>query len=172
MNDRLRDRLRSWAAIPLRLALGFGLLYHGYPKLFTAEGSESFAGMLTGIGMPAPGVTAYLVGGFEFFGGILLLLGVAVRTVSALGVVEMLVAAFTVHLPAGYDFLNITGVTELGQPQFGLPGYEVNVLYIAGFLSLLLLGAGPLSLPSVGGETTTTSDRSFEVPEREPTHVG
>jgi putative oxidoreductase len=31
-------------------------------------------------------------------------------------------------------------------PQFGPPGYEVNLLYIAGLLSLILGGAGALSI--------------------------
>ncbi|MBI4545043.1 MAG: hypothetical protein HY703_07610 [Gemmatimonadetes bacterium] len=34
-------------------------------------------------------------------------------------------------------------------PQFGLPGFEVNLLYIAGLLALLLAGAGTLSLDSL-----------------------
>jgi putative oxidoreductase len=31
-------------------------------------------------------------------------------------------------------------------PQFGPPGYEINLLYIAGLLALILGGAGPLSI--------------------------
>jgi putative oxidoreductase len=31
-------------------------------------------------------------------------------------------------------------------PQFGPPGYEVNLLYIAGLLALILGGAGRLSI--------------------------
>ena len=149
MRSTWRARFQSVAPIPLRLVLGFGFLVHGYPKLFTAEGNEGLVGMLTGIGMPAPGLSAYLVGAFEFFGGILLILGVGVRVISALGVVEMLVAAVLVHWPAGFDFMNVTGTTETGAMQFGLPGYEVNLLYVAGFLSLLVSGAGTLALPSV-----------------------
>ena len=51
----------------------------------------------------------------------------------------MLVALFKVHLAAGFSFMNITGMTDTG-PQFGMPGYEVNVLYIAGLTALVLLG--------------------------------
>ena len=149
MKSTWQDRLRFFAPVPLRLMLGFGFLVHGYPKLFTAEGNEGFVGMLAGIGVPAPGLNSYLIGAFEFFGGILLILGVGVRVISALGVIEMLVAAVTVHWPAGFNFLNVTGTTETGAMQFGLPGYEVSLLYVAGFLSLLLSGAGVLSLPSV-----------------------
>jgi putative oxidoreductase len=36
--------------------------------------------------------------------------------------------------------------TQGGSPQFGPPGYEVNLLYIAGLLVLILGGAGPFSI--------------------------
>lgn len=147
MSSALQTRLRSFAPIPLRLLLGLAFIYHGYPKVFTAAGHDSFAGMLTGIGIPLSGLAAYLIGAFELFGGMLLVLGVGVRAVAALGVVEMVVAAVTVHMPAGFNFLNVTGTTPDGGLEFGMPGYEVNVLYIAGFLSLLISGAGRFSLP-------------------------
>lgn len=144
-----KNRLQSFAPVPLRWMIGAAFLIHGYPKLFTAEGNQAFVGMLAGIGVPVAGLTAYLIGAFEFFGGILLILGVGVRTVSLLGIIEMLVAAALVHLPAGFNFIHVTGTTDAGAPQFGLPGFEVNLLYLAGFLSLLISGAGRLGLPSV-----------------------
>lgn len=152
------DRLGRFAPIPLRLMLGFGFAVHGYPKLFTAQGHESFVGMLGGLGIPAPEVTSYLVGGLEFFGGIALILGVWVAAVSALAAVEMLVAAFLVHLPAGFDFMNITGTGAQG-PEFGMPGYEVPLLYFAGFVSLVLSGAGALSVTGAGAARPATTVR-------------
>src|SRR5262245_34881806 len=46
-------------------------------------------------------------------------------------IVMMLVAMFTVHLRYGFSAINTIGLTADG-PQFGPPGYEVNLLYIAG----------------------------------------
>jgi putative oxidoreductase len=129
----------------LRLVLGFGFVYHGFPKLFSAEERAGFVGMLEGIGVPAPGVTSWLVGIVEFGGGLMLLAGAFVAVVAVLGIADMAVAALTVHLPSGFNFLNMTGMTEAG-PEFGMPGYEVNLLYIAGFLALLLGGAGAASV--------------------------
>ena len=57
----------------------------------------------------------------------------------------MLVAMFTVHLRFGFSAVNTIGLTADG-PQFGPPGYEVNLIYIAGLLALILGGAGPLSI--------------------------
>jgi putative oxidoreductase len=65
--------------------------------------------------------------------------------VSAPLIVLMLVALFTVHLRYGFSAINTIGLTADG-PQFGPPGYEVNLLYIAGLLALILRGAGPFSI--------------------------
>jgi len=138
------DRGWDFASIPLRLVLGFGFAYHGFPKLFSAAQHEGFVGMLQGIGVPLPGVMAWVVGFVEFFGGLALILGAFVTIVSILGIINMLVALFTVHMQHGFNFINMT-MTEQG-PSFGMPGFEVNLLYIAGFLALAMAGAGALSV--------------------------
>src|SRR5262245_38813288 len=57
----------------------------------------------------------------------------------------MLVAMFTVHLRHGFSAINTIGLTADG-PQFGPPGYAVNLLYIAGLIALILGGAGAFSI--------------------------
>ncbi len=138
----------KWASLPLRLVLGMGFAYHGFPKLFSSEGHAGFVGMLQNIGVPAPGLMSWVVGLVEFVGGLALIAGAFVAIVSILGILNMLVALFTVHLPNGFNFMNIIGTTASG-PSFGMPGYEVNLLYIAGFLALFLAGAGTLSLDTL-----------------------
>ena len=135
----------SWAPLPLRLIIGIGMMYHGWPKLFDAQQHAGFAGNLQALGFPAPGALAWLVGLLEVFGGLALILGAFVTILSVLFIIEMLVAMFTVHLPAGFSFMHITGMSPQG-PTFGLPGYEVNLLYIAGLLSLIFSGAGAYSV--------------------------
>lgn len=139
-----RRKLYEWGPVPLRLALGIGFVVHGYPKLFTADGHQQFLGTLTSLGVPLPGLGSWVLGGLEFFGGLALIAGLLVLPISLLLIVQMLVALFAVHLPHGFSFIQITGMTESG-PQFGMPGYEVNLLYIAGLASLALTGAGALS---------------------------
>ncbi|MEZ4421943.1 MAG: DoxX family protein [Gemmatimonadota bacterium] len=136
---------RPWAPLPLRVMLGAGLLYHGVPKLFSAEGHVAFVGMLAGLGVPAPDLSAWVIGAVETFGGVSLLLGGLVGLFATLNILVQLAAMFLVHLPHGFNFLNITGMTEAG-PQFGMPGYEVNLLYVAGLLTLVLGGPGALAL--------------------------
>ncbi len=145
----------EWAPIPLRLVLGFGFMYHGFPKLFDAEERQGTIGMFEGMGIPAPEASVWLVGIVEFFGGLALILGAFVVIVAALGVIDMLVAMFVVHLPSGFNFMNITDMGPEG-PEFGMPGYEVNLLYVAGFLALMLGGAGILSIDQARAAPRTT----------------
>jgi putative oxidoreductase len=144
----------SWAVLPLRLMLGVGMMIHGFPKLFSPGGHDQFEQSLVGIGVPAPGIAAWLVGGLELFGGALVILGALTRLLSALFIVEMLVAASTVHLPNGFNTINITGMGPDG-PIFGMPGYELNLLYIAGFAALLISGAGQYSVDAALHRSTT-----------------
>ena len=141
----LTSALAAWGPLPLRLMLGFGFLYHGVPKVFTAEGHESFVQLLSGSGVPWPTFTAWAVGLLEVLGGAALFLGAFTWIVAILLIAEMIVAIVLVHFPHGFAFLNVVGTTPEG-PVFGMPGYEVNLLYIAGLLSLLLTGAGAASL--------------------------
>ncbi len=65
------NRLWSdWAPLPLRLILGFGMVYHGWDKV--ADGTEGFQGMLQMMGIPGGAATAWFVALLEFVGGIAL----------------------------------------------------------------------------------------------------
>jgi len=61
---------------------------------------------------------------------------------------SMLGAMFTVNIKYGFSAVNTLGLTPEG-PQLGPPGYEVNLLYIAGLVALILGGAGPLSIDAL-----------------------
>jgi putative oxidoreductase len=141
----LRNKASSsqWVLMPLRLVIGFGFMAHGWAKL--SRGPSGFAKLLTQIGAPLPETTAWVSTFVEFLGGLAIFLGVFVEVVSVPLIVMMLVAMFTVHLKYGFSSINTIGLTRNG-PQFGPPGYEVNLLYIAGLLALILGGAGALSI--------------------------
>jgi putative oxidoreductase len=135
---------RNWA-LPLRIILGLAFMVHGAPKLFDAAGHQGFQGMLGQLGVPAPALAAWLIGIVEFFGGAALVLGLFTWIASGLLTIEMIVAMLLVHLPHGFAAVQVKGMGERG-PIFGMPGYEVNLLYIAGLLALFLGGPGPLSV--------------------------
>jgi putative oxidoreductase len=134
---------RQWAPLPLRLVIGYGFLAHGWAKL--SRGPAGFARLLEQIRAPLPEVTAWVSTVVEIIGGLAILGGAFVAAVSVPLIVMMLVAMFTVHLRYGFSAINTIGLTADG-PQFGPPGYEVNLLYIAGLLALILGGAGPFSI--------------------------
>ena len=137
--------MKNLAPLFPRLILGFGFVYHGFPKLFLPAEREAFVGMLGTIGVPQPGLMAWAVGALEFVGGLALIAGAFVVIFGSLLTLNMLVAVFTVHLPQGFNFMHMTGMTETG-PTFGMPGYEVPLLYVAGLLVLVFGGAGALSV--------------------------
>ena len=137
--------MKNIAPLFPRFILGFGFAYHGFPKLFLPEEREAFVGMLETIGVPQPGLMAWAVGALEFVGGLALIAGAFVVIFGSLLTLNMLVAIFSVHLPQGFNFMHITGMTETG-PTFGMPGYEVPLLYVAGLLVLVFGGAGALSV--------------------------
>jgi putative oxidoreductase len=139
-NEALR---RQWAPLPLRLIIGYGFMAHGWVKL--SRGPAGFAKLLEQIGAPLPQATAWVSTFIEVLGGLAILAGAFVAAVSVPLIVMMLVAMFTVHLRYGFSAVNTIGLTADG-PQFGPPGYEVNLLYIAGLLALILGGAGQLSI--------------------------
>jgi putative oxidoreductase len=55
---------------------------------------------------------------------------------------------FTVHLPYGFSSINLIAVTPSGA-QFGPPGYECDLLYLACLAALVLMGPGPFSVDGV-----------------------
>jgi putative oxidoreductase len=134
---------RQWAPLPLRLIIGYGFMAHGWAKL--TRGPAEFAKLLEQVHAPLPDVTAWVSVFSEVLGGLAILTGAFVVAVSVPLIVMMLVAMFTVHLRYGFSAINTIGLTADG-PQFGPPGYEINLLYVAGLLALILGGAGPISI--------------------------
>jgi putative oxidoreductase len=142
----LRTSLARWAPIPLRLIVGYGFMEHGYAKL--ARGPEAFAGILAALGVPGPHFMAWSTIAIELIGGLAVILGAFVPLVSVPMVAVLLVAIFTVHLPNGFSSIKLLAVTATGA-QFGQPGYECDLLYLACLAALVLGGSGPLSLTAV-----------------------
>jgi putative oxidoreductase len=140
---RNKSLLGHWAPLPLRLIIGFGFMTHGWAKL--SRGPTGFAKLLAQVGAPLPEATAWASTFVELLGGLAIFVGAFVELVSLPLIVMMLVAMFTVHLKYGFSSVNTIGLTANG-PKFGPPGYEVNLLYIAGLISLILGGAGALSV--------------------------
>jgi putative oxidoreductase len=139
----VRTRLTRYALLPLRLIVGFGFVMHGVAKW--NKGPDAFAAILTAIHTPAPHLMAWLTILTEIFGGLAILLGALVSWVSLPCIALLMVAILTVHFPYGFSSIKLMRIVD-GRAQFGPPGYECDLLYIACFLALALAGPSPFSI--------------------------
>ncbi len=135
----------SWSPLALRLPLGVIFIAHGAQKLFGAFGGYGLEG--TGQYMESLGLTpgvlmAGAAGSAEFFGGLLLLAGLLTRPAALMLAVTMVVAIVTAHLSNGLFMSN--------------NGYEFALTLLAGSVSLLISGAGRLSVDAWLGERLGT----------------
>src|SRR5260370_33932460 len=141
--------LARWAPIPLRLIVGYGFREHGFAKLSKAP--ENFAAILHALSVPAPHFMAWLTILTELIGGLAVLLGAFVTLVSLPLAVLLFVAIFTVHLPYGFSSIKLMSVMA-GHAQFGPPGYECNLLYLACLAALVFGGSGPMAIDDYLGK--------------------
>lgn len=81
----------------------------------------------------------------ELIGGLAVLLGAFVPLVSLPMAALLFVAILTVHLPYGFSSIKLISVTN-GRAQFGPPGYEVGLLYLACLAALVIGGSGPMAI--------------------------
>jgi len=116
---------------------------HGFLKI--GRGVEVFAAALNGLGVPVPDLMAWVTIVIEIFGGLAVILGAYVALVSIPMSAVLLVALFLVHLQFGFSSIKFLAVTADG-PQFGKPGIECDLLYLACLATLVAGGVGPLSI--------------------------
>jgi putative oxidoreductase len=138
-----RSSIARWAPVPLRLIVGYGFMEHGFAKL--ARGLDAFPSILQAIGVPAPHLMGWLTILIEIVGGLAVLSGALVPLASIPMAAVLLVAMFTVHLPYGFSSIKLQAVTAAGA-QFGPPGFETDLLYLACLAALVLGGSGPLAI--------------------------
>src|ERR1700739_4000616 len=138
-----RPSVAVWAPIPLRLIVGYGFIEHGFAKL--SRGPEAFRAILHTVGVPAPHLMSWLTILTEIIGGLAVLLGAFVLLVSLPMAAVLFVAMLTVHLPYGFSSIKLLSVTS-GRAQFGPPGYELDLLYLACLAALVFGGSGPMAI--------------------------
>jgi len=123
------------AFIPLRLGVGIVMAAHGSQKLFGWFGGHGLQGtgkfFAENLGLEPGVLMAAMAGGTQFFGGLLLLAGLATRP-AALGIAgTMAVAILTAHRDA---FFASNG------------GMEFPLTLLLASLTLLIGGAGKFSV--------------------------
>jgi len=139
-----------WAALPVRAIAGYGFLAHGLAKL--ERGPDAFAGVLAALHVPWPAAAAWLTIATEIAGGLALMAGAFISWVSIPLAVVMLTAMWTVHRQFGFSSIKLAAVTAAG-PQFGPPGIETALLYLACLATLALTGPDPLAWDAITRRT-------------------
>ena len=137
-----RKSSSNWI-LPLRLVIGFGFAAHGYAKL--SRGPASFGRILEGMGVPEPNLVAWTTSVFEFIGGVSIIAGAFVAPLALPLSLIMLTAMYKIHFQYGFSSVRLKSITATGA-EFGPIGYEVNLLYIAGLITLALSETPRLSI--------------------------
>lgn len=129
---RYLDRLQPLALLVMRLALGAVMVAHGYHKVF--GGLHHHVEVVSSLGLP--GWMAYLSAFTEFFGGILVLLGLFTRAAAFAICINMSVAIAKVHFHNGL---------------MGDKGYEFPLALAALAFALIFFGSGPIAFAHLRG---------------------
>lgn len=126
------------STLALRIPIGIVFMAHGAQKLFGWFGGYGLEGTgqwMASIGLGPGMLMAFLAGSGEFFGGLAILLGILTRPAAAVLSITMLVAIFAVHFEHGLFMSN--------------GGYEFALALLAASVSLMMSGAGKLSIDQI-----------------------
>jgi len=137
--------LRTWSPLPLRIMLGIGFIHHGWHNVIMADERQAFTWMLSEIGIGQPVAMLWIISILSFGGGVALITGSFVRIACLALALNVPAILFIIHARSGFDFVKLTAITAQG-PQYGMPGYEVSLLYLAGLMALFISGAGSISV--------------------------
>ena len=127
--------LGSTISYPLiRVVAGIWMVPHGARKLFggTIQGT---ADAFSKFGLEPALPLAYLVGAAEFFGGLLIAIGLLTRPAAAAAAIIMAIATFHVHLGNGF-FWN-------------KGGYEYPLMWMFLMIAIFLKGGGNLAVDNL-----------------------
>lgn len=122
-------KLKDVHLLAVRLVLAYGFYNPAIMKWQNIESIKEWFGQL---GIPLPGLNAYLSASTEMAGVILLTLGLANRIISIPLIFVMIVAIVTVHIGNGFEA--------------GNNGFEIPIYYILLLLVILIYGAGKYSV--------------------------
>jgi putative oxidoreductase len=130
------SRLKSPFLLAVRLYWGWQFLQTGWGKMHNIGKITAFFATLN---IPFPSASAHFVSGLEFFGGILLILGLATRFTGLLLAGNMLVAYWTADHDALVSFFSDPGKFYAADPY----------TFLFASLMVLIFGAGVFSVDAL-----------------------
>ena len=126
------ERLGPLAYAAIRVLTALAIFPGGIDKLLQGGAARTAAGPIAAMHLPFPYAWALTVGGLEFFGGILLAIGLFTRPVAVALTIQLLVIAFAIMIKRGAFWT--TG------------GIEVALLLAIATFAFVLGGGGRYSL--------------------------
>ena len=136
MQNFFMTRFEPFLLSVARIVIGFLFLQHGAQKLFGALGGDQVENLVSLMG---------LAGVLEFFGGLLIMLGLFTRPTAFVLAGQMAAAYFMAHAPEGFWAIQNGG--------------EKAAFYAFVFLYLSARGAGPWSLDALLGRAPRMEPR-------------
>lgn len=121
-------RFKQYADLPIRMTVGFHLIYGTQDNVFSWARMLEFRDFLEVFGMPMPLISAVISVYAQFFAGILFILGWKVKEAGMLMIFNFIVAILLVHLNDPY------------------PTIYPAISMLAGATFLTLNGEGKISL--------------------------
>ncbi|MBA3432085.1 MAG: DoxX family protein [Actinobacteria bacterium] len=139
------SRLAGAVPVVVRVIVGIIMSYHGYQKLVGGIGAYS-EGVLEPLGVPAPQLLGTLQVFAELIGGAMLVVGLLTRAAALVEAAILVLAIFLVKVDLGL-------IAPMGAP---LPGAELDLALIAGFIVVAALGPGKPSVDHLIGIEKTS----------------
>ena len=133
------NRFQGLGAMVMRLALGIIMVAHGYTKIIPSGALYTFSHTVAHMQLPV--WLGYVSAFTEFFGGMLLIVGLLTRVAAFMTAIDMAVAIIKVHLHGGL----------LGPNSFALPLALFSIS-----LMLVFTGCGWLGLDDFVGRGNTS----------------
>jgi putative oxidoreductase len=127
------SRLESPFLLAVRLYWGWQFVQTGWGKMHNIGKIVAFFASLN---IPFPSANAHFVSGLEFFGGILLILGLATRFTGLLLAGNMLVAYWTADHEALVSFFSDPGKFYAADPYTFLFASLIVLIFGAGLFSV------------------------------------
>jgi putative oxidoreductase len=128
--------LQSPFLLAIRLYWGWQFAQTGWGKM---QNIAKITGFFTTLNIPFPAFSAHFISGLEFFGGVLLILGLASRLIGFLLAANMLVAYWTADHEALVSIFSDPGKFYVADPY----------TFLFASLMVLIFGAGALSLDAL-----------------------
>ena len=142
---KIAEKLCSPLLLAVRLYWGWQFVQTGWGKLHNQARITDF---FTSLNIPFPALNAHFVSGLEFFGGILLILGLASRSIAFLLTGSMFVAYWTADREALFSIFSNPG------KFYGADPYT----FLFAAVMILAFGPGLFSLDALIAKKLRTSE--------------